>query len=245
MRNVNVIVKIFTLLMKLKRFWYALAVFLTYERIAMLMENIKIFQHIKDLVESIIVVWNHPYYKPEAYQWPIMPFPIHVSNPMPPDCSLILCAQIYVYIRPCISDKTDPPTHLDKLRFYKICIQKCWRDQWVKTLSSNQLKIVSQVYPAFVTGIPFAMSLTLELTWPSILALMCCLMQPCADSFSQPYIHSFICSFIHSSKATTDATGAPFKGNLGGWDIYIVIITATALVNTTSSYRVLTFSRHL
>ncbi|KAL5108793.1 Exostosin-like 3 [Taenia crassiceps] len=53
-------------------------VFLAYERIEMLIENIKIFQHIKDSLESIVVVWNHPYYKPEAYQWPSTPFPVHV-----------------------------------------------------------------------------------------------------------------------------------------------------------------------
>lgn len=53
-------------------------IFLAYERIQMLIDNIKTFQSVKDLLESIVVVWNHPYYRPESYQWPDTPFPVHV-----------------------------------------------------------------------------------------------------------------------------------------------------------------------
>ncbi|KAL5968944.1 Exostosin-like 3, partial [Taenia solium] len=54
------------------------AIFLTYERIAMLIENIKSFRHVNVSLESVVVVWNHPHYMPESYEWPNTPFPIHV-----------------------------------------------------------------------------------------------------------------------------------------------------------------------
>ncbi|VDK24822.1 unnamed protein product [Taenia asiatica] len=51
---------------------------MTYERIAMLIENIKIFRHVNGSLESVVIVWNHPHYMPESYEWPNTPFPIHV-----------------------------------------------------------------------------------------------------------------------------------------------------------------------
>uniref|UniRef100_A0A5K3F562 Glyco_transf_64 domain-containing protein n=1 Tax=Mesocestoides corti TaxID=53468 RepID=A0A5K3F562_MESCO len=53
-------------------------IFLTYDRTAMLISNIKRFLQIQDLIHSILVVWNHPTLKPESFVWPQTPFPINV-----------------------------------------------------------------------------------------------------------------------------------------------------------------------
>ena len=60
------------------QFMFILVIFLAYDRIPMLIENIKRFGRNGDLLDSIVVVWNHPDLKPESYTWPSTPFPIHV-----------------------------------------------------------------------------------------------------------------------------------------------------------------------
>ena len=85
-----------------------LVIFLVYDRIQMLIENIKRFERNKELLESIIVVWNHPDFKPESYVWPTTPYPVHVSSP--------LCLFSFAFTT---------HTHTQTRRYTKINLQNC------------------------------------------------------------------------------------------------------------------------
>ncbi len=53
--------------------------FLTYDRTPLLLANIQRFVSIQHVVDSVIVVWNHPTLDPGSFSWPETPFPIKVN----------------------------------------------------------------------------------------------------------------------------------------------------------------------